>query len=96
MRYECVDKGCPFVCHLSGNGKSHGVRIKTLRPHEDCGPAFDNSMVDYITIAHYFKKKLQDNPKMKAKEMRANMKRVFNLNTSEAKCKRAKRWSLKY
>lgn len=59
---------------IFGDGKSPGVTIKTLRPHEDCGLAFDNSMVKYTTIAHYFKRELQDNPKMKVKEMRDKLK----------------------
>ncbi|KAK4364992.1 hypothetical protein RND71_016350 [Anisodus tanguticus] len=35
--------------------------------------------------------KLQDNPKYKVKEMRGDLLRVFELNASEGKCKKAKR-----
>nr|XP_009758264.1 PREDICTED: uncharacterized protein LOC104210973 [Nicotiana sylvestris] len=90
LRYKCVP-GCPFVVLIFGDGNLPGVRIKTLNPEHACGEVFDNSRVDYHTIALYFKKKLQDNPMYKIKEMRADIKNVFNTNVSYGKCKRAKR-----
>ncbi|XP_019237885.1 PREDICTED: uncharacterized protein LOC109218021 [Nicotiana attenuata] len=70
---------------------NEGCRVKTLNSRHDCNPAFDNSRVEYSTIAYYFKKKLQDNPKYKVKEMRADLKNSFQLNASKPKFKRAKR-----
>lgn len=90
LRYKC-GVGCPFVCHISVDGHSPGVRIKTLRSEHKCDTSYDNSRVDYSTIAHYFKRKLQDNPKYKVKEMRADLQTAFELNASQGKCMRAKR-----
>ncbi|XP_019264320.1 PREDICTED: uncharacterized protein LOC109241948 [Nicotiana attenuata] len=93
LRYECVP-GCPFGCHISEEKGSPGVKIKTLNLEHECGPSYDNSRVDYTTIAHYFKKKLQDIPKFKVKEMRTDLKEAFEVNASKGKCKRAKRMVL--
>ncbi|XP_070045762.1 uncharacterized protein [Nicotiana tomentosiformis] len=71
-----------------------GVKFKTLEPEHTCEPAFENQRVDANTIAAYFQKGLQDNPKIKVKEMRASLKAAFNINVSESKCKRAKKMIL--
>ncbi|XP_019244492.1 PREDICTED: uncharacterized protein LOC109224366 [Nicotiana attenuata] len=89
VRYKCV-LGCPFKCLISVEKGNEGCRVKTLDPTHDCNPTFDNSRVEYSTIAYYFKKKLQDNPKYKVKEMRADLKNLFQLNASKSKVKRAK------
>nr|XP_009779792.1 PREDICTED: uncharacterized protein LOC104228936 [Nicotiana sylvestris] len=90
VRYKCV-VGYPFKCLISIEKGNEGCRVKTLNPIHDCNPAFDNSRVEYNTIAYYFKKKLQDNPKYKVKAMRADLKNSFQLNASKSKVKRAKR-----
>ncbi|XP_060202219.1 uncharacterized protein LOC132630678 [Lycium barbarum] len=89
LRYE-YQVGCPFVCLISKDGNCPGVRIKTLNTEHNCFIAYDNNRVDYYTIAHYFKKKLQNNPKYKVKDMRADLKATFELNASHGKCKKAK------
>ncbi|WMV10242.1 hypothetical protein MTR67_003627 [Solanum verrucosum] len=91
LRYTCVADGCPFLLLISGDLTTPGVSVKTLVDHIECGIAYDNSLVDYLTIALYFKDKLQSDPKYKVKEMKADLHRVFELNVSEAKCKRAKK-----
>ncbi|WMV47088.1 hypothetical protein MTR67_040473 [Solanum verrucosum] len=91
LRYTCVADGCPFLLLISGDLTTPGVSVKTLVDHIECGTAYDNSLVDYSTIALYFKDKLQSDPKYKVKEMKADLHRVFELNVSEAKCKRAKK-----
>ncbi|XP_019265386.1 PREDICTED: uncharacterized protein LOC109242946 [Nicotiana attenuata] len=93
LRYTCDIVGCPFVC-LIAKEKFGGVKIKTLSSEHDCGTAFDNKTVDFSTIAQYFNKKLQDNPKYKVREMMLDLKRNFELNVSHGKCKRAKRMVL--
>ncbi|XP_075106917.1 uncharacterized protein LOC142179923 [Nicotiana tabacum] len=90
LRYRCVFN-CPFVIHITGDGDLPGVRVKTLKAKHTCDEAFDNSRIDYYTIASYFKNKMQDNPKFKVKEMRVELKNTFNVNVSYGKCKRAKR-----
>nr|XP_016457233.1 PREDICTED: uncharacterized protein LOC107781105 [Nicotiana tabacum] len=87
LRYDC-QVGCPFVCLIFKDGDCPGVRVNTLNPNHNCFIAYDNSIVDYFTIAHYFKRKLQDNPKYKVKEMRADLRAAFELNASHGKCKR--------
>ncbi|KAG5573165.1 hypothetical protein H5410_062931 [Solanum commersonii] len=83
LRYICVAEGCPFLLLISGDLTTPGVSVKTLVDHIECGTTYDNSLVDYSTIALYFKDKLQSDPK--------RQHRVFELNVSEAKCKRAKK-----
>nr|XP_016442509.1 PREDICTED: uncharacterized protein LOC107767910 [Nicotiana tabacum] len=89
LRYEC-QVSCPFVCLIFKDGDCPGVRVKTLNPNHNCFIAYDNSTINYFTIAHYFKRKLQDNPKYKVKEMRDHLRAAFELNVSHGKCKRAK------
>nr|XP_016503785.1 PREDICTED: uncharacterized protein LOC107821841 [Nicotiana tabacum] len=89
LRYKC-QVGCPFVCLISKDGDCPRVRVKTLNPNHNCFIAYDNSTIDYFTIAYYFKRKLQDNPKYKVKEMRADLRVAFEFNASHGKCKRAK------
>nr|XP_009594829.1 uncharacterized protein LOC104091250 [Nicotiana tomentosiformis] len=94
LRYRC-EVGFPFVCHISKDKNGAGVSIRTLKAKHKCNPSFDNPRVDYNTIAQYFKTKIQDNPKIKVKEMKAALKTTFNINISHSKCKRAKRMILK-
>ncbi|KAH0690272.1 hypothetical protein KY290_018512 [Solanum tuberosum] len=94
LRFTCNEGECPFVCHISGDAHTPGVRIKTLNDNHTCWPTFDNPVVDYSIIAQYFKKKLQENPKFKIKEMRASLHNAFKLKASQGKCKRAKRMVL--
>ncbi|WMV19855.1 hypothetical protein MTR67_013240 [Solanum verrucosum] len=47
--------------------------------------------VDHLTIAYYFKSKLQNDPKYRIKDMRDDLKERFDVNVSHGKCKRAKR-----
>ncbi|KAK6803370.1 hypothetical protein RDI58_001154 [Solanum bulbocastanum] len=91
LRYTCAVDGCPFLLLISGDLTTLGVSVKTLVDHIECGTTYDYSLVDYSTIALYFKDKLQSDPKYKVKEMKADLHRVFELNVSEAKCKRAKK-----
>ncbi|XP_060190732.1 uncharacterized protein LOC132620010 [Lycium barbarum] len=91
VRYSCDAVGCPFICHISDDDTSVGVTVKTLIPHSNCGVVYDNPLINSSIIAQYFKGKLQDDPKYKIKDMRADLHRVFDLNVSEGKCKRAKR-----
>ncbi|KAH0742795.1 hypothetical protein KY290_030788 [Solanum tuberosum] len=90
LRYECV-VGCRFSLHISGDKDMPGVRIKTLKNTHDCNEAFDNGRVDHLTIAYYFKSKLQNDPKYRIKDMRDDLKERFDVNVSHGKCKRAKR-----
>ncbi|KAH0752025.1 hypothetical protein KY285_005173 [Solanum tuberosum] len=94
LRFTCSEGECPFVCHISGDAHTLGVRIKTLNDNHTCWPTFDNPVVDYSIIAQYFKKKLQENPKFKIKEMRTGLHNAFKLKSSQGKCKRAKRMVL--
>ncbi|KAH0649281.1 hypothetical protein KY285_034529 [Solanum tuberosum] len=94
LRFTCSEGACPFVCHISGDSHTLGVRIKTLNDNHTCWPIFDNPVVDYSIIAQYFKKKLQENQKFKIKEMRAGLNNAFKLKASQGNCKIAKRMVL--
>ncbi|KAG5570004.1 hypothetical protein H5410_059770 [Solanum commersonii] len=94
LRVVCRDK-CNFVCLISGEKHVAGVRVKTLKgEHNKCKDPCGNYKVSATTMAFYFKKKLQANPKYKIKEMRVDMKTAFNINAHFEKCKRVKRMIL--
>lgn len=49
-----------------------------------------NPRADAATLAQYFKRKLQNNPKYKVKDMRGELHAYFKLNVTKSKLKRAK------
>nr|XP_016463747.1 PREDICTED: uncharacterized protein LOC107786747 [Nicotiana tabacum] len=65
-----------------------GVEFRTLNSEYTCEPTYENHRVNAKTIAAYFKRGFQDDPKIKVREMRASLKATYNVNFSEAKCKR--------
>jgi len=83
-----------FVCLISKDRNTHAVKIKTLKSKHTCDDAFKNKRVDYAILAHYFKNKVQHNPKFKVSEMRREPENGFNINVSKYKLKRAKRLAL--
>ncbi|XP_070023682.1 uncharacterized protein [Nicotiana sylvestris] len=94
LRYRCLDEDCPIVCHIFKDSKGPGVKFKTLKEELKCNTAYDNHRMNAKIIAAYFKRGLQDNPKIKIKEMMTSVKAAFNINVSHSKCKRAKRMIL--
>ncbi|PHU14948.1 40S ribosomal protein S13 [Capsicum chinense] len=64
LRYMC-DVGCPFECLISEDKKNQGFKIKTLNTNHTCLSAFQNRRATQDALAHYFKKKIQNNPKYK-------------------------------
>ncbi|XP_070014756.1 uncharacterized protein [Nicotiana sylvestris] len=82
VRYVCEDDERPYVCLISKDKRNIGVKIKTLKAKHEYNHAFDNHRVDATIIAHYFKKKLQESPKYKIKEMKTDLKITFNINAS--------------
>ncbi|XP_060195394.1 uncharacterized protein LOC132624668 [Lycium barbarum] len=90
VRYKC-DSGCPFVCLISEDNKNQGFKIKTLHLEHNCQPTFKNRRATQQALAHYFKNKVQNNPKYKVKDMRQDLDVQFSLNISASKMKRVKR-----
>ena len=91
LRYFC-DIGCPFKLLISEDRKNQGFKIKTLNIKHSCGGnAFKNRRATQEALAHYFKKKLQNNPKYSVNDMRQDLDDNFNLNVSYSKMKRVKR-----
>ncbi|XP_059286381.1 uncharacterized protein LOC132039862 [Lycium ferocissimum] len=88
-RYACRD-GCPFRCSISKDKKSSTFRIQTLKPKHDCEPCYKNPRADAKTLAQYFKRKVQNNPKYTVKDMRMELEKNFNLNVTRSKVKRTK------
>ncbi|KAF3669419.1 putative DNA-directed RNA polymerase I subunit rpa1-like [Capsicum annuum] len=81
LRYACGAEDCPFQLLISADDTTSGVSVKTLVDHiEPHLIAYDNNVIDSITIALYFKKKIQNDPKYKVKDMKADLHRVFDLN----------------
>lgn len=93
-KYESV--GCPLVCLISKEGKGVGFKVKTLKPEHTCDDdvVLANPRATTSTLAQYLKKKVQNNPKYKAKDMKVDLKNEFNLNSNNMKLKRAKRMAL--
>ncbi|KAG5582590.1 hypothetical protein H5410_053217 [Solanum commersonii] len=93
LRYKCMI-GCPFVLLISQDGKGPGFKVKTLKINHNCEDAFKNPRACTSTLAQYFRRKVQNNPQYKLKDMRKDLKDQFNLNASTSKLKRAKRMAL--
>ncbi|XP_070011262.1 uncharacterized protein [Nicotiana sylvestris] len=92
--YEIVGDEDHNVDEVGTNCNLSDIGSDSSTDADGCDTSFDNSTVDYHTIAQYFKRKLQDDPKYKVREMMADLKRIFELNVSHGKCKRAKRMVL--
>ena len=60
----------PFRCLISKDGKTEGFKIKTFINKQTCEEAFFNVRADAVTLAQYFKNKLQNIPKYKVKDER--------------------------
>lgn len=86
LRYKCGVEGCPFLLLIYEDYTTPGASVKTLVDRiETHLIAYDNNVIDYITIALYSKKKIQNDPKYKVKDMKDDLHSVFDLNVSEAK-----------
>ncbi|KAH0632502.1 hypothetical protein KY284_035288 [Solanum tuberosum] len=90
VRYKCI-VGCPFVCLISEVKKGQGFEIKTLQTKHTCPEAFKNRRATQQALAHYFKKRVQNDHKCKVNEMRKIVDDNFRLNISYSKMKRVKR-----
>lgn len=93
VRYIC-QTGCPFVCLVSNDKNTSTCTIKILKSihlYDDC---FDNPRAGYKTLALYFKKHVQNNPKYAVKDMRGQLENTFQVNVSKSKLKGAKRLAL--
>ncbi|XP_027771867.1 uncharacterized protein LOC107016756 [Solanum pennellii] len=90
VRYKCI-VGCPFVCLISEVKKGQGFEIKTLQTKHTCPEAFKNRRATKQALAHYFKNRVQNDPKCKVTEMRKIVDDNFKLNISYSKMKRVKR-----
>ncbi|XP_070021851.1 uncharacterized protein [Nicotiana sylvestris] len=93
VRYIC-QTGCPFVCLVSKDKNTSTCKIKTLKSKHLCDDCFDNPRAGYKTLALYFKKHVQNNPKYVVKDMRGQLENTFQVNVSKSKLKGAKRLSL--
>ncbi|KAH0716097.1 hypothetical protein KY284_009002 [Solanum tuberosum] len=93
LRYRCIE-GCPFAILVSLDGKGPGYKLKTLKQEHNCEEALHNPRATTNTLSHYFKSKVQNNPKYALKDMKQDLMDNFNLNTNDSKLKRAKRMAL--
>ncbi|KAH0737613.1 hypothetical protein KY290_036318 [Solanum tuberosum] len=71
--------------------KGQGFEINTLETEHTCQEAFKNRRATQQALSHYFKNKIQNNPKYKVKDMRQDVDDHFSLNISYSKMKRVKR-----
>uniref|UniRef100_M1DCK3 Transposon MuDR mudrA n=1 Tax=Solanum tuberosum TaxID=4113 RepID=M1DCK3_SOLTU len=81
-------------CLISRDGKTEGFKIKTFINNHACEEAFFNARADIVTLAQYFKNKLQNNPKYKVKDMKGELENDLKLNVCHSKLKRAKKMAL--
>jgi len=51
LRYKCGAEECPFLCLIPRDQTTSEVNVKILVDHIECGTTYDNSLIDYITIA---------------------------------------------
>ncbi|WMV13604.1 hypothetical protein MTR67_006989 [Solanum verrucosum] len=93
LRYRCIE-GCPFAILVSLDGKGPGYKLKTFKQEHNCEEALHNPRATTNTLSHYFKSKVQNNPKYALKDMKQDLMDNFNLNTNDSKLKRAKRMAL--
>ena len=80
VRTKCAAKGCGWtvLCSLHGNDKSW--RIKTLNGPHNCLPAAKNKRVSAKTIAAKFKDDILRMPNMRARNIRALVKKRYGIN----------------
>ncbi|WMV09958.1 hypothetical protein MTR67_003343 [Solanum verrucosum] len=71
-----------------------GYKLKTFKQEHNCEEALHNPRATTNTLSHYFKSKVQNNPKYALKDMKQDLMDNFNLNTNDSKLKRAKRMAL--
>ncbi|KAH0633702.1 hypothetical protein KY284_036488 [Solanum tuberosum] len=71
-----------------------GYKLKTFKQEHNCEEALHNPRATTNTLSHYFKSKVQNNPKDALKDMKQDLMDNFNLNTNDSKLKRAKRMAL--
>ncbi|KAH0741474.1 hypothetical protein KY290_034517 [Solanum tuberosum] len=93
LRYRCIE-GCPFAILVSLDGKGPGYKRKTFKQEHNCEEALRNPRATTNTLSHYFKSKVQNNPKYALKDMKQDLMDNFNLNTNDSRLKRAKRIAL--
>ncbi|KAH0730420.1 hypothetical protein KY289_001608 [Solanum tuberosum] len=93
LRYRCIE-GCPFAILVSLDGKGPGHKLKTFKQEHNCEEALHNPRATTNTLSHYFKSKVQNNPKYALKGMKQDLMDNFNLNNNDSKLKRAKRMAL--
>ncbi|XP_049386596.1 uncharacterized protein LOC125850800 [Solanum stenotomum] len=90
VTYYCV-LDCPFRCSIYKDGKDQGFKIKTLNQEHTCYETSENRRAKAGILSQYFKKKVQNNPALKIKDMKEHLDSVLDLEVNESKLKRVKR-----
>ncbi|XP_010436483.1 PREDICTED: uncharacterized protein LOC104720242 [Camelina sativa] len=81
---------CLWRCYCSYNKKKHKMQIKVYESKHVCVRSGYNHMLKRGTIAWLFADRLRQNPKIRPREMQAEIKREYNLEVSEEQCSKAK------
>jgi len=90
VTYCCV-LDCPFRCSIYKDGRDQGFKIKTLNQEHTCYETSENRRAKAGILSQYFKKKVQNNPALKIKDMKEHLDSVLDLDVNESKLKRVKR-----
>ena len=90
VTYCCV-LDCPFRCSIYKDGRDQGFKIKTLNQEHTCYETSENRRAKAGILSQYFKKKVQNNPTFKIKDMKEHLESILDLDVNESKLKRVKR-----
>uniref|UniRef100_A0A3Q7J995 Transposase MuDR plant domain-containing protein n=1 Tax=Solanum lycopersicum TaxID=4081 RepID=A0A3Q7J995_SOLLC len=90
VTYCCV-LNCPFRFSIYKYGRDQGFKIKTLNQEHTCYETYENRRAKAGILSQYFKKKVQNNPTFKIKDMKEHLESILDLDVNESKLKRVKR-----
>ncbi|XP_010469626.1 PREDICTED: uncharacterized protein LOC104749643 [Camelina sativa] len=88
--YVDEDGKCLWRCYCAYDKKKHKMQINRYEGKHRCVRSGYSHMLKRGTIAWLFSERLRKNPKITAHEMKAEIKREYNLEVSEEQCSKAK------
>ncbi|PHU21975.1 4-hydroxy-3-methylbut-2-enyl diphosphate reductase, chloroplastic [Capsicum chinense] len=89
-KHREVNDQLDMFLELEKDKKSQGFKINTLNKNHTCLSSFKNRRATQDALAHYFKKKIHNDPKYKVTDMRKHLNDMFKLNVSYSTMKRVK------
>ncbi|KAH0709001.1 hypothetical protein KY284_010428 [Solanum tuberosum] len=92
-KYKDLEYGMTFsnLKEAKQDGRDQGFKIKTLNQEHTCYETSENRRAKAGILSQYFKKKVQNNPALRIKDMKEHLDSVLDLDVNESKLKRVKR-----